>query len=117
MWKLLAWHHNEKDGDDAVEKLLGDELVVSNQKFLNSSGDIDWEKFAPNGGYVPGSKISGQTLETGTIIDRCGNQYGRYTSSVGGPYEQRVLLYIENPNAYHQYELPANIKQLIKDEF
>lgn len=60
------------------------------------------------------------------------------------PYEQRALPYVENPNTYHkyevlkqidnvqmsqiaeafeqpgggiQYELPASIKQLIKDEY
>nr|WP_278247555.1 TNT domain-containing protein [Ruminiclostridium hungatei] len=85
-----------------------------------------------------------QTLDVGTVIDRYGNQYGKYTSPVGVPYEQRALPYIENPNAYHQYEvikpidnvtmseiaeafeqlggaiqyeLPSSIKQLIKDEF
>ena len=126
-------------------KSLGvDELVTRDPKFLDSNGNIDWEKWAPNGGRVPGTIKEGQTLDVGTVIDRYGNKYGKYTSPVGVPYEQRALPYIENPNAYHQYEvikpidnvtmseiakafeqpgggiqyeLPSSIKQLIKDGF
>jgi len=121
-----------------------DELVTKDTRFLDADGKIDWDKWAPNGGRVPGTIQEGQTLPKGTIIDRYGNQYGKYTSPVGVPYEQRALPYIENPNAYHkyevlkpidnvtmsgiakafeqpgggiQYELPFNIKQLIKEEF
>lgn len=121
-----------------------DELVTRDSKFLDAEGKIDWEKWAPNGGRVPGTIKEGQTLSVGTIIDRYGNKYGKYTSPVGVPYEQRALPYIENPNAYHkykvvkpidnvtiseiaaafeqpgggiQYELPSNIKQLIKDGY
>lgn len=136
---------DESKGIENGSKILGvDEMVVSDQKFLNTSGDIDWEKYAPNGGYIKDSILTGQTIETGTIIDRYGNQYGRYTSPVGVTYEQRALPYIENPNAYHQYEvlkpidnvtigiiakafnqiggglqyeLPTSIKQLIEDGF
>ena len=66
------------------------------------------------------------------------------TSPVGVPYEQRALPYVENPNAYHkyevikpidnvtisqiseafeqsgggiQYELPSIVNKLIKDKF
>ena len=119
-------------------------MVVSDSKYLNSAGDINWEKYAPNGGYVSGTKVTSLGLGTGTVIDRYGNQFGRYSSPVGTPYEQRALPYVENPNAYHkyevlkpidnvsqgqiakafdqagggiQYELPANIKQLIKDGY
>ena len=111
---------------------------------MDVDGNIDWEKWAPNGGRVPGTIKKGQRLSVGTIIDRYGNQYGKYTSPVGIPYEQRALPYVENPNAYHQYEvlepidnvtvseiaeafeqpgggiqyeLPASIKQLIKDGY
>ena len=121
-----------------------DELMTKDSKFLNSKGDIDWEKWAPNGGRVPGTIKEEQVLDIGTVIDRYGNQYGKYTSPVGVPYEQRALPYIENPNAYHQYEvikpinnvtfseiakafeqpgggiqyeLPSSIKQLIKEGF
>lgn len=100
--------------------------------------------WAPNGGRVPGTIQEGQTLDVGTIIDRYGNPYGKYTSPIGVPYEQRALPYVENPNAYHkyevlkpidnvtisqiaeafeqpgggmQYELPSIVNKLIKDKF
>ncbi len=121
-----------------------DDLVVRDDKFLNADGKIDWEKWAPDGGRVPGTIKEGQTLNIGTVIDRYGNPYGKYTSPVGIPYEQRALPYIENPNAYHkykviksidgvtvskiaaafeqpgggiQYELPSAINRLIKENF
>ena len=126
----------------SVEK--ADELIVRDSKFLDANGDIEWDKWAPNGGRVPGTIQEGQTLEKGTIIDRYGNPYGKYTSPVGTPYEQRGLPYVENPNAYHKYkvlkpidnvvvskiaeafeqlgggiqfELPLPIKELIKKKF
>ncbi len=82
-----------------------DELVVRDTKFLNAEGDVDWETWAPNGGRVPGTIKKGQILKIGTIIDRYGNQFGNYTSPEGVPYEQRSLPYIENPKAYHKYEV------------
>ena len=121
-----------------------DELVVRDQKFLNDHGDVDWDTWAPNGGRVPSTIVEGQTLDTGTVIDRYGNPYGKYTSPVGVPYEQRALPYFENPDAYHkyevlkpinnvtmsqiaeafeqpgggiQYELPSSVAQLVKDGF
>lgn len=50
-------------------------MVVANPKFLNATGVIDWENFAPYNGYVVGSEVSGQTVQAGTIIDRYGNQF------------------------------------------
>ena len=124
--------------------LKPDELIVRDSKFLDANGNIDWDTWAPNGGRVPGTIQEGQTLEVGTIIDRYGNPYGKYTSPVGVPYEQRALPYVENPNAYHkyevikpidnvtisqiseafeqsgggiQYELPSIVNKLIKDKF
>ncbi|MDE7333384.1 MAG: TNT domain-containing protein [Lachnospiraceae bacterium] len=124
--------------------LKPDELVVRYSKFLDADGNIDWDMWAPNGGRVPGTIQEGQTLAVGTIIDRYGNPYGKYTSPVGVPYEQRALPYVENPNAHHkyevikpidnvtvsqiaeafqqfgggmQYELPSIVNKLIKDKF
>ena len=141
-------YHNENEINNAIKggskTLKVDELVTRDSKFLDAEGKIDWEKWAPNGGRVPGTIKEGQTLPAGTIIDRYGNKYGKYTSPAGVPYEQRALPYIENPNAYHkykvvkpidnvtiseiaaafeqpgggiQYELPSNIKQLLKDGY
>ena len=87
-------------------KAIGtDELVVRDLKFLDADENIDWEKWAPNGGRVPGTIKENQTIPAGTIIDRYGSQWGKYTSPAGVPYEQRALPYIENPNAYHKYEV------------
>lgn len=121
-----------------------DELVVRDSKFLNADGDVDWETWAPNNGRVPDTEIEGQTLDVGILIDRYENPYGKYTSPVGVPYEQRSLPHFENPDAYHkyevlksindvtisqiseafeqpgggvQYELPSSVNQLIKDGF
>ena len=80
-----------------------DELVVRDSIFLDADGNIDWEKWAPNGGRVPGTIKENQTISSGTIMDRYGSQWGKYTSPVGVPYEQRALPYIENLNAYHKY--------------
>ena len=85
------------------------DLVIADPRFLNANGEVDWEKFAPNGGYVEGSKVTGQNLETGTVIDRYGSPYGRYTSPDGTPYTQRSLPYVENPNAYHRYRVRKTI--------
>ena len=93
-------------GDIESGKAIGtDELVVRDTKFLDADGNIDWEKWAPNGGRVPGTIKENQTIPAGTIIDRYGSQWGKYTSPAGVPYEQRALPYIENPNAYHKYEV------------
>ncbi|WP_330546356.1 glycohydrolase toxin TNT-related protein [Roseburia sp. 831b] len=100
---------NDADVGSAVKsgsKAIGtDELVVRDTKFLDADGNIDWEKWAPNGGRVPGTIKENQTIPAGTIIDRYGSQWGKYTSPAGVPYEQRALPYIENPNAYHKYEV------------
>lgn len=67
--------------------------------------DIRNQKWIPNGGRVPGTIKENQTIPAGTIIDRYGSQWENYTSPAGVPYEQRALPYIENPNAYHKYEV------------
>ena len=88
------------------EASLGvDELVVADNSFLNASGKIDWEKSAPNRGYVLGTEVEDFTIDVGKMIDRYGNPRGSFTSPAGVPYGQRALPYIENPNAYHQYEV------------
>ena len=95
-----------ESGNKSGSKAIGtDELVVRDTKFLDADGNIDWEKWAPNGGRVPGTIKENQTIPAGTIIDRYGSQWGKYTSPAGVPYEQRALPYIENPNAYHKYEV------------
>ena len=44
-------------------KAIGtDELVVRDTKFLDADENIDWEKWAPNGGRVPGTIKENQTI-------------------------------------------------------
>ena len=88
-----------------IGKLKSDELIVRDSKFLDADGNIDWDTWAPNGGRVTGTIRERQTLDAGIFIDRYGNPYGKYTSPIGVPYEQRSLPYVENPNAYHKYEV------------
>lgn len=87
-----------------------DKLVVADSKFLNESGEVDWERYAPNDGFVEGTKVENQVLNSGTIIDRYGNNSGEYTSPLGTSYSQRSLPYIENPNAYHKYKVIKDIE-------
>ena len=65
---------------------------------------------------MPGTIKENQTIIEGTVVDRYGNQYGRYVSPVGVPYEQRALPYIENPKAYHKYEVLKPIKNVTISE-
>lgn len=106
----------EKDSKSGSKAIGTDELVVRDTKFLDADGNIDWEKWAPNGGRVPGTIKENQTIPAGTIIDRYGSQWGKYTSPAGVPYEQRALPYIENPNAYHKYEVLKQIDNVTISE-
>ena len=87
-----------------------DKLVVADSKFLNENGVIDWERYAPNNGFVEGTKVENQVIRSGTIIDRYGDRYGTYASPFGTSYSKRSLPYIENPNAYHKYKVIKNIE-------
>ena len=103
-------------GNGGSNTLDIDELVVRDSKYLDVDGNVDWEKWAPNFGRVPGTIKENQTIIEGTVVDRYGNQYGRYVSPVGVPYEQRALPYIENPKAYHKYEVLKPIKNVTISE-
>ena len=99
----------EQNKNIGTSILPPDDLIVRDFAFLNSEGKIEWEKWAPNGGRVAGTIKENQTIPTGTIIDRYGSEYGKYTSPEGVPYEKRALPYIENQNAYHKYKILKQI--------
>lgn len=87
-------------------------LKVADDQFLNARNEIDWTKWAPNDGYVDGTKLNGQMLKQGTIIDRYGYTSGKFTSPVGTPYEKRSLPYVKNKYAYHKYEVLKPIENV-----
>lgn len=103
-------------GTGEMATLGKDELIVADKSFLNEQGRIDWDKYAPNGGYVEGTRVNGVTLEGGTVIDRYGSPKGNYTSPVGASYESRALPYTENANAYHQYRIIKPIENVSMGE-
>ena len=105
-----------KKTEGKVSNLKPDELLIRDERYLNSEGDIDWEKWAPNGGRISESVKEGQTLEVGKIIDRYGSTFGKYVSPEGTPYEQRALPYLENPNAYHKYKVIRPIENVTISE-
>ena len=105
-----------KGGNLKKSSSYTDRLIVSDSLYLNSDGRVDWDRWAPNGGRVEGSVIEGLSLSEGTVIDRYGGDGGTYTSPVGTPYEQRALPYIENENAYHQYEVVKRIDGVTMSE-
>lgn len=56
------------------------------------------------------------TPKIGEVIDRYGSPKGRYTSPVKNgkifSYNQRSLLYVEDPSQYHQYEVIGDFSKL-----
>ena len=107
----------EKSGKSVSNKVIcNEELVVRDKKFLDKDGNVDWEKWAPNGGRVLDTVEKNQTISIGTVIDRYGSQWGKYTSLLGVPYENRSLPYIENPYAYHKYQVLKKIDNVTVSE-
>ena len=107
----------EKSGKSVSNKVIcNEELVVRDKKFLDKDGNVDWEKWAPNGGRVLDTVEKNQTISIGTVIDRYGSQWGKYTSPLGVPYENRSLPYIENPYAYHKYQVLKKIDNVTVSE-
>ena len=107
----------EKSGKSVSNKVIcNEELVVRDKKFLDKDGNVDWEKWAPNGGRVLDTVEKNQTISIGTVIDRYGSQWEKYTSPLGGPYENRSLPYIENPYAYHKYQVLKKINNVTVSE-
>ncbi|MDO4271167.1 MAG: TNT domain-containing protein [Eubacteriales bacterium] len=81
------------------------QLVVRDPKYLNEYGEVDWERYAPNNGFIAGTEHSNEVLQAGTMIDRYGEPLGRYAAPLGTPYKMRSLPYTENSEAYHVYRV------------
>ena len=104
-------HHRGDSEPDVVPEVDRSKLVVRDPKYLREDGGIDWEKYAPNNGFVAGTEHT-ETLEAGTLIDRYGPSSGEFTAPIGTPYEQRSLPYHKNPYAYHVYRVIKPIEQV-----
>lgn len=99
---------------DGVET---DQMVVKSPDCINEDGTIKWPE---KEGYV--LKEDGTAdkykvfLRKGDVIDRYGSEYGTYVSPLTeqGKYDyaSRALPYIENENAYHQYEVIRDFSEL-----
>lgn len=87
------------------ELLLGAPWGTYSRRLIDSSYRIKKPIFGTYEDLEQRTIKENQTIPAGTIIDRYGSQWGKYTSPAGVPYEQRALPYIENPNAYHKYEV------------
>lgn len=120
-----------------------DALIVRDTKYVDESGHVDYPKYAPDNGFVAGTKHI-ETLDVGALIDRYGGPGGDFTAPKGTPYKMRSLPYYKNQNVYHvyrvikpienveagriapafgergggiQYRLPTNIKELIENGY
>ena len=91
------------------------QLKFSDLVFLKEDGNVDWS-YAPNDGRVPGTVQENQPLPKGTIIDRYGSKYDKYTSPVGTPFDARALPYENNGWVYHKYKLVNDINDIISSE-
>lgn len=96
-----------------------DRMVIKSPECINEDGTVKWPEadgyVLKEDGITPNKYEAG--LKPGDVLDRYGSPTGAYTSPVdktgkGCDYEQRALPYIENPNAYHQYEVLEDFKEL-----
>lgn len=107
----VAVFEKEVKTNAAASPLPEDALVVRDAKYLDENGAVDWVKYAPNNGFLEGTKKV-QRLVKGTLIDRYGDSNGTFVAPKGTPYEMRSLPYTENPYAYHVYRVTQTIENV-----
>ena len=139
----VAAFENAAAQNAAEINLPEDALIVRDTKYLDESGHVDYPKYAPDNGFVAGTKHI-ETLDVGALIDRYGGPGGDFTAPKGTPYKMRSLPYYKNQNVYHvyrvikpienveagriapafgergggiQYRLPTNIKELTENGY
>ena len=78
---------------------------VTDTQYMDDSGYIKWDEYAPNGGFVKDTVKINQVLEKGNVIDRYGNEQGYYVSPDGTTYSERSLPFLEGTIPYHRYEV------------
>jgi predicted Fe-Mo cluster-binding NifX family protein len=102
--------------DDGV--VLPDMQVVKSSSFVDEVGNVKWPD---KNGFVI-DEVKGFPImeevnpKKGFVFDRYGSPDGRFVSPVENgvsvSYDQRSLPYIENPNAYHKYEVIKDFNEL-----
>ena len=86
----VAAFENAAAQNAAEINLPEDALIVRDTKYLDESGHVDYLKYAPDNGFVAGTKHI-KTLDTGVLIDRYGDTGGTFTAPKGTPYKMRSL--------------------------
>lgn len=69
----VAAFENAAAQNAAEINLPEDALIVRDTKYLDESGHVDYPKYAPDNGFVAGTKHI-ETLDVGALIDRYGGQ-------------------------------------------
>jgi len=82
--------------------------IKDNPEFVDESGDIKWPE---NDGFE--GEPQKETLPTGEMIDLYGDEGGRFSSTLGTPYEERSLPFDKASQEYHAYQVekPLDVLQ------
>ena len=107
----VAAFENTAAQNAAEINLPEDTLIVRDTKYLDESGHVDYLKYAPDNGFVAGTKHI-ETLDVGALIDRYGGPRGDYAAPKGTPYKMRSLPYYKNQNVYHIYRVIKPIENV-----
>lgn len=107
----VAAFENTSAQNVAEINLPEDALIVRDTKYLDESGHVDYPKYAPDNGFVAGTKHI-ETLDVGALIDRYGGPGGDFTAPKGTPYKMRSLPYYKNQNVYHVYRVIKPIENV-----
>lgn len=76
MWRRLKIQRLKTLWKSTCQKML---LIVRDTKYVDESGHVDYPKYAPDNGFVAGTKHI-ETLDVGALIDRYGGPGGDFTA-------------------------------------
>ena len=105
----------------------GENVQIPRSKaYLDEDGFIDWNKHAPENGYMldeNGKAIKSEILEKSDenrFFDRYGDEYGRYLAPMDKgngsfEFEKRSLPYVEDKDNQHVYEEVGNLNDIAGD--
>jgi hypothetical protein len=83
-------------------------------EYRKPDGSWDWQKHAPNGGAVPGTRQTG-AVKIGDTLDRYGFRGGEYMSPANTPLAARSLPPGKIADPYEQYPVLKPFK-VVKEE-